>query len=69
MALVGAMSGQSPQEARKQILIGGKQECLDTIERYVKVGVTHFIFMMMAPYQLEDIERFAEDVFPAVRWS
>jgi F420-dependent oxidoreductase-like protein len=69
MAIVGAMSGQSPQEARKQIVIGGKQECLDTIERYVKVGVTHFIFMMMAPYQLEDIERFAEDVFPAVRRS
>jgi F420-dependent oxidoreductase-like protein len=69
MAIVGAMSGQSPQEARKQIMIGDKQECLDTIERYTKAGVTHFIFMMMAPYQPEDVERFATEVIPAVRGS
>ena len=26
-------------------MIGDKQECLDTVERYRKAGVTHFIFM------------------------
>jgi F420-dependent oxidoreductase-like protein len=67
MAIVGAMGGVSPEEARKQIVIGGKQECLDTIERYTRAGVSHFIFMLMAPYQLDDVERFAQDVFPAVR--
>jgi F420-dependent oxidoreductase-like protein len=67
MAIVGAMSGQSPQDARKQIMIGDKQECLDTIERYTRAGVTHFMFMLMAPYQHDDVERFAQEVIPAVR--
>jgi alkanesulfonate monooxygenase SsuD/methylene tetrahydromethanopterin reductase-like flavin-dependent oxidoreductase (luciferase family) len=67
MAIVGAMSGVSPEEARKQIVIGEKQECLDTIERYTRAGVTHFIFMMMAPYFLDDVERFAQEVIPAFR--
>ncbi|MGO9449894.1 MAG: LLM class F420-dependent oxidoreductase [Candidatus Binataceae bacterium] len=67
MAIVGAMSGKSPEDARKQIMIGGKVECMDTIERYTKAGVTHFIFMALAPYFPEDFQRFAEDVMPAFR--
>ena len=67
MSIVGAMSGQQPEEARRQIMIGDKQECLDTIERYSSAGVTHFIFMSIAPYFLDDFQRFAEEVFPAFR--
>jgi len=67
MAIIGAMSGKSPEDARKQIMIGSKVECMDTIERYTKAGVTHFIFMSLAPYFLEDFQRFAEDVMPAFR--
>ncbi len=67
MAIVGAMSGKQPDEARKQIMIGDKQECLDTIERYMKAGVTHFIFMSIAPFPLDDFQRFAEDVMPVFR--
>ena len=48
-------------------MIGDKQECLDTIERYTKAGVTHFIFMMFAPYFVDEIQAFAEEVMPAVR--
>ena len=48
-------------------MIGSKVECMDTIERYTKAGVTHFIFMSLAPYFLEDFQRFAEDVMPAFR--
>ncbi len=65
--LVGMMSGIKPEEARAQIMIGDKQECLDTIERYRKAGVTHFIFLQMAPYQVDEVQRFAEEVIPAVR--
>jgi len=67
MSIIGAMSGQQPQEARKQIMIGDQHECLNTIERYRKAGVTHFIFMAIAPFFLEDFQRFAEDVIPAFR--
>ena len=48
------MAHDPPDDARarsaSQIMLGAKQQCLDTVERYRKVGVTHFIFMMFAPY-------------------
>jgi F420-dependent oxidoreductase-like protein len=64
--LIGGMRGVSPEEARQQIMVGDKQECLDTIERYRKAGVTHFIFMLFAPYFVDEVQGFAEDVIPAV---
>ncbi len=65
--LVAHMSQKSAEQARRQIMIGGKQECLDTIARYTAAGVTHFIFMTFTPYFLDEIQGFAEDVIPAVR--
>jgi len=56
-----------PEQARKQIMIGDKQECLDTIGRYAAAGVTHFIFMMFTPLFVNEIQAFAEEVIPAVR--
>ena len=66
-SLVANMRQTSPEEARRQIIIGEKQECLDTIERYVKAGVSHFIFMTFAPYFLDEIQAFAEEVMPTCR--
>ncbi len=60
--VVAGMLECSPEKAREAIMIGDKQECLDTIERYQKAGVTHFIFMLMAPYDLDQLQAFAEDV-------
>ena len=65
--LIANMRQTTPEAARQQIMIGDKQECLDTIERYTKIGVTHFIFMVFAPYFEDEIQAFAEDVIPAVR--
>jgi alkanesulfonate monooxygenase SsuD/methylene tetrahydromethanopterin reductase-like flavin-dependent oxidoreductase (luciferase family) len=65
--LVGGMFGVAPEVARKSIMIGDRQECLDTIERYRRVGVTHFIFMLFQPIREEEIQAFAEEVIPAVR--
>jgi alkanesulfonate monooxygenase SsuD/methylene tetrahydromethanopterin reductase-like flavin-dependent oxidoreductase (luciferase family) len=48
-------------------MIGDKQECLGTVERYVKAGVTHFIFMTFVPYFEDEMQAFAEEVIPAVR--
>jgi F420-dependent oxidoreductase-like protein len=65
--LIAHMRETNPADARRQIMIGDKQECLDTIDRYVKAGVTHFIFMVFAPYFVDEIQAFAEEVVPAVR--
>ncbi len=62
-----AMSRGTPEEARKNIMIGGPDECFATIERYAKVGVTHFIFSMTPPYMEDEIQRFAEEVIAKVR--
>jgi F420-dependent oxidoreductase-like protein len=65
--LIAHMNQKSPEEARRQIMIGDKQECLDTIARYRKAGITHFIFMTFAPYFLDEVQGFAEEVIPAAR--
>jgi F420-dependent oxidoreductase-like protein len=61
------ISGITLEEARAQTMVGSKQECLDLIDRYAKVGVTHFIFSLLAPYNWDEIQRFAEEVVPAAR--
>jgi F420-dependent oxidoreductase-like protein len=65
--LVAGMQQCTPQEARRRILIGGKDECLETVARYTAVGVTHFIFMLFQPVFPDEVQAFAEDVMPAAR--
>jgi F420-dependent oxidoreductase-like protein len=67
MARAAAMSRGTPQEARKNIFIGGADECLETVERYRRVGVTHFIFSMTPPYHEDEVQAFAEEVIPRAR--
>ena len=42
-------------------MIGERQECLDTVERYRAAGVSHFIFMLFSPYSADEVQAFAED--------
>ena len=65
--LMASMRQTTPELVRRQIMIGDKQECLDTVARYVEAGVTHFIFMVFAPYFMDEIQGFAEEVVPAAR--
>jgi alkanesulfonate monooxygenase SsuD/methylene tetrahydromethanopterin reductase-like flavin-dependent oxidoreductase (luciferase family) len=65
--LIASMRQTTPEEARKQIMIGERQECLDTIERYRRAGVAHFIFMTFAPYNADELQAFAEEVAASVR--
>jgi len=47
-------------------MIGSKEECLDRIAQYEKVGVTHFIFNLRWPILVEDeFQAFAEEVIPS----
>jgi F420-dependent oxidoreductase-like protein len=66
-AVVAGMRQTSPSVARRSIMIGERQECLDTVERYRRAGVTHFIFMLFAPYSADEVQAFVEDVVPAAR--
>ncbi|HTD27154.1 MAG TPA: hypothetical protein VK649_09260, partial [Candidatus Elarobacter sp.] len=65
--LMASMRQTTPEHARRQSMIGQKQECLDTVERYARAGVTHFIFMLFVPFFEDEIQAFAEEVIPAVR--
>lgn len=65
--VVAGMLETTPEKARQAIMLGSKDECLETVERYRKVGVTHFIFMLMAPYDLDEIQAFAEEVMAEFR--
>jgi alkanesulfonate monooxygenase SsuD/methylene tetrahydromethanopterin reductase-like flavin-dependent oxidoreductase (luciferase family) len=57
----------TPEQARDRIMIGSKEECLDRIAQYEKVGVTHFIFSLRWPVLVEDeFQAFAEEVIPSV---
>lgn len=64
---IAGLRQTTPEVARREMMIGDKLECLDVVDRYVKAGVTHFIFMMFAPYFVDEIQAFAEEVIPAVR--
>jgi len=67
VSLLAAAFGAPPEHMRGQMIVGGKQECLDQIRAYVDVGVTHFIFMCIAPYPHDQIQGFAEEVAPVAR--
>jgi alkanesulfonate monooxygenase SsuD/methylene tetrahydromethanopterin reductase-like flavin-dependent oxidoreductase (luciferase family) len=64
---MGNMRQTTPEAVRKDIMIGGKEECLATVERFVKAGVSHFIFMTFQPYFTDEMQAFAEEVIPAAR--
>ncbi len=66
--LIAMMAQTTLAKARDRIIIGSKQECIDKIERFVKAGVTHFIFMQAWPMIVDDeVQAFAEEVIPAFR--
>ena len=66
MNMVARLAQISPHDARKQMLIGGKQKCLETIGRYVHVGGRHFLLMSSNSYSREEIQRFADEVIAEV---
>jgi len=65
--LLAGMRQTTPELVRREIMIGDRQECLDTVERYRRAGVTHFIFMLFTPFFPDEVQRFAEEVIPAAR--
>jgi F420-dependent oxidoreductase-like protein len=66
-AFAKAIWGVDADEARRHLMLGSTQRCLDTVERYRRAGVTHFIFLLMPPFDADAVQAFAEDVVPACR--
>ena len=67
LARITAISGATPEQARRQMMIGSREECLETIDRYLKVGVTHFIFTLPRPFYLGAYRRRSIDVIAGAR--
>ena len=66
--VVANMARIKPEQSRDRIMIGARDECLDKIDQYRRIGVTHFIFNLRWPILLEDeFQAFAEEVIPAVQ--
>ena len=51
------------------MIIGSRQGSIERVERFIKAGVTHFIFTLPRPFFMDEVQRFAEEVIPAVRAS
>ncbi len=62
--LMAAVFETSPEEARRAMMIGTRDECLEHISTYKDAGITHFIFMSMTPYATDQMQAFAEEVIP-----
>ena len=65
--LLAATFNIDPAVAQRQMMIGSRDQCLETIDAFTRAGVTHFIFMGMAPYPADELRAFAEDVIPLAR--
>jgi alkanesulfonate monooxygenase SsuD/methylene tetrahydromethanopterin reductase-like flavin-dependent oxidoreductase (luciferase family) len=56
--------GGSAEEAENRVLVGSVEEICDRINRFVEVGVTHFIMSLMPPFRHDHLRRFAEEIIP-----
>lgn len=59
--------GQNLEEERAGWLLGTPEEVQEQLRRYVDVGITRWIIAMGAPFDLEALRLFADEVMPAFR--
>jgi F420-dependent oxidoreductase-like protein len=59
--------GQNLDEERDKWLLGTPAEIRVQVQRYVDVGITHWIMAMGAPFDLEALQLFADEVVAAFR--
>lgn len=58
-----AIEGESVDEqVRASLLAGDSTEVKEAIQRYVEVGVTHFVIMGPRPFDRQVVERFSNEV-------
>src|SRR5262249_21762078 len=62
-----AAFGITAEQYAPGALVGSASEVRDQINRFIEVGVTHFIGIANPPFNHESIRRFAEEVIPSFR--
>jgi F420-dependent oxidoreductase-like protein len=62
-----AKFGLEPDQVAPGILVGPVEEIRDRMRRFIEAGITHFIFIVEAPFDHNTIRRLAEEVIPSVR--
>ena len=50
-----------------QFLLGSTEEMKEHIGKFIKLGFSHFIPVVTAPYDYDALQRFAEEVIPTFR--
>jgi len=56
-----------PEQLKPAMLWGTPDDIIAKVEAYYDVGVRHIILSLRPPYDLDQLERFAADVMPALR--
>ena len=64
---VSAGHGRDFDSERGPWLVGTPEEVTAQIRAYIDAGVTHFIFALPHPFDLEPLRLFVDEVVPAVR--
>ena len=65
--LLAGLYDTTPDNVPERIMIGSRDQCLEKVNAYRQVGVTHFIFMSFPPYDHGEIQGFIEEVGPEAR--
>ena len=65
-ALVAAFHARNPQMQR-EVVTGSVARMTDHVAGYIAAGYTHAIYHLVPPYDAETLERFANEVMPALR--
>lgn len=55
------------QDLPEYLSFGGAQECLDKLAPYAELGVQDFLLGLRPPLDRHTLERFADEVAPALR--
>ena len=59
--------GQNLDDERGKWLLGTPDEIRAQVQRYIDVGITHWIMAMGAPFDLDALRLFADEVMVAFR--
>ena len=59
--------GQSIEQIAEASLVGSTDEVLRRLEEFQKAGVTHFIMLMAAPFEHDQLRRFADTIVAKFR--
>jgi alkanesulfonate monooxygenase SsuD/methylene tetrahydromethanopterin reductase-like flavin-dependent oxidoreductase (luciferase family) len=64
---LAALRGRDPDDVRQRSLVGTPVDCMEQLAAYADAGATHCALMVHPPYDLDELELLATDVFAHFR--